>query len=75
MAGLGELLDASACGISGHIWIVNSGTDGVMVCSRCHREEQAPPAPAVEGPVDAPNSLLPPSRPWLEAPFTVSDLE
>jgi hypothetical protein len=72
MAGLGELLDAAACGISGHIWIMNTGTD-VMVCSRCHREAEAPPA--VEGPVDeGESSLVPEHRPWLDAPFTGNEL-
>jgi hypothetical protein len=81
MTGLGGMLDAVACGISGHIWVVNSGVDGVMVCSRCGAQDDAPPAresragESRAGETDVsepPDSLVPEHRPWLEPPFTVN---
>ena len=81
MNGLGSLLDAAACGISGHIWVVNTGIDGVMVCSRCNAHEDAPPAPEVTDQDDPANlndavdtddssSLIAEHRPWLDPPYT-----
>jgi hypothetical protein len=80
MSGVGEMLDHVACRVSGHIWVVNSGRDGVMVCGRCGAQEDVPPAPEHPEYIDADSSddgaesIVPEHRPWLEAPFTAGDV-
>jgi hypothetical protein len=86
MSGIGEMLDHAACRVSGHIWVVNSGIDNVMVCGRCGAQEDVPPAPARDdsGESDTPresgdsddgvDSLVPVHRPWLEPPFTAGEI-
>ncbi len=79
MSGIGEMLDHAACRVSGHIWVVNSGIDNVMVCGRCGAQEEVPPAPARDNSGDAGDtddgveSIVPEHRPWLEAPFTAGE--
>jgi hypothetical protein len=65
---LGELLDAAACGLSGHIWVQHPEAEGVLACTRCGEQAEAdplPPAPAADD-----ESLVPEFRPWLEPPYT-----
>jgi hypothetical protein len=64
---LGELLDAAACGLSGHIWVQHPEAEGVLACTRCG--EQAEAAPPPEAPATEEESLVPEFRPWLEPPY------
>jgi hypothetical protein len=70
--GIGEMLDGLACGVGGHIWVQDTGVQGVMSCSRCAGQADAAPTPSAAS-TDT-ESIVPKHRPWLEGPF-LSDEE
>jgi hypothetical protein len=66
------MMDGLACSVGGHIWVQDTGAEGVMACSRCGTEGDAPPVSDVA--TDSSESIVPHNRPWLEGPFTSDEL-